>query len=261
MNNDLNAEKMPRKNGEWTVGSGGAIANKFGYTGLQDEKALQAQSLLVRGKYCITMGRNSSRLELGRIAYDLKEILGPKQFWPIVTKEWFDNEHVGNRRRMLELSMQMHEFSITKIGRKLPKDIHQDTYLHTMRAVDDVESPKQKKAIINSIYKQREAGTLGSTKVVREKLKRMKKASFDEGDSELQKTLLQREIRGIEKFISERTSAIHHRLKQFFENNSVKKIRQLGLYQELKQLRNELTLASVRQDFNRNIKRKKKRNI
>ncbi|WP_041577213.1 hypothetical protein [Bdellovibrio bacteriovorus] len=190
----------------WKVVRGGAIANRNGLPGFNDETAERIKSLLYQGRYLLTTVDTQSRIEIGRIASALQEILG-KSFWETVGQHWLRPvmaegevlaKFVSNRRRHLEISMQMFRFAVSA-GRACPRSIPADSYVHIMREVEKIRETPQKKRFIKILVNEGKKGTvdLYRTKRLREELRVIREEIFGFGDRDLKEKQLKRKVHSL----------------------------------------------------------------
>lgn len=206
----------PATNNDWTVQNGGVIANKYGFVGLQDEAAYKAAKLIEQGRIIVTVRDLQIRLDIGRVADSLREILRKRQFWKKVEQYWFDGSITENQKRDLQQSMQMYKFSVSE-GKYIQKDIPVDSYIHIMRAVNSVKEKKERKKLTMRIAKTKrfEGICLKKTKEIRQKMQEMKDELIDANNDNLAEKIMDRESKNLANFIDSQVQYIDKRIKRF----------------------------------------------
>ena len=188
----------------WKAVRGGAIANQHGLPGFNDETAERIKSLLYRGRYLLTTVDTQARIQIGKIASDLQEIM-EKSFWVTVERYWLtptldeDAERsVSNRRRHLEISMQMFRFSVS-VGRACPRSIPADSYIHIMREAGKLKKVPQQKAFVKNVIKEglKRNIDLYRTKRLRDELRLIRECILSSGDRGLKEKHLKRRVHSI----------------------------------------------------------------
>lgn len=235
----------------WIVDSDGAIGMPLSFKNIYGEEAYRATSLIGQGRMIFTYRRLSSRIDLGRVACELKEIIG-KQFWGCVSAVWFDGQDIDNERRKLEYAMQMYRFSVRE-GKTLSKDMRIDTYLHIARACEALPKNKRK-AFIRKIQKEQVVNgyDIGATKKLRETIKKVQKKILDKSDDGVANKIKAKEVKNFIYRLCVKTKEIELSFKKFKENNVPKDIVDALSAKNICSLQATLlTLSSVSEELNK----------
>ncbi|MBY0314000.1 MAG: hypothetical protein K2Q26_00655 [Bdellovibrionales bacterium] len=158
----------------FTTVSAGALGQQLGLK-INDAAAANAAYWLERGNKWLLIQKLGARIEFGRAAKKLKEILGMPEFKKTVKRYWLSaSETYEQKERWIQESIQLFEFSKRK-GPKLTTDMPADSYIKIMQFSSSFKY-RQKNKLIKRINRERsfEEVSIENTKPLREKLRQVR---------------------------------------------------------------------------------------
>lgn len=166
----------------FTTVSAGALGQKLGLN-INDAAAANAAYWLERGNKWLRIQKLGARIEFGRAAKKLKEILGMPEFKKTVKRYWLSaSETYEQKERWIQESIQIFEFSKRK-GPKLTTDMPVDSYIKIMQFSSTFKY-RQKNKFIKRINQERsfEDVPIENTKPLREKLRQVREMLGESDD-------------------------------------------------------------------------------
>jgi hypothetical protein len=182
-------------NKTWSVSSAGALGEKLGVP-LNDEAALEYLKWLERGRKWFVIHKVSARIEIGRAAYKIKNIVGDEHFKKAVEQNWLpEGTPYKKYERRIQEWIQMFRFS-TRKGRKLKRNIHTDSYIKIMQFVERLPEKSKNRTIkeinITSLFR---GVDIGATQDLRAVLKEAKAEISNSNDIGARNAYLNQQIR------------------------------------------------------------------